>query len=100
MVVLLAMVIVGEPLVAVGALFVAGLGLANGAPLLFSAGGDAKDLSVASAIAATATMADIGLLMGPPILGVVAQQLSLGIVLSIVAGLVGLVALGSGGVGL
>jgi predicted MFS family arabinose efflux permease len=84
---------VGEPAFVAPALLLVGLGLANGAPLLISAAGNAEDMTSAAAVAAASMMANAGLLVAPPLFGLVAQRSSLGVVILIAAGLIGLVAL-------
>ncbi|MDO8210890.1 MFS transporter [Conexibacter sp. CPCC 206217] len=81
----LAMVIVGEPLVAIPCLLLFGLGVANGVPLLFSAAGRVRDMAPGPAIAAVSTMGYFGLLAGPPLLGFVADATSLALALAITA---------------
>jgi predicted MFS family arabinose efflux permease len=71
------MLLTGEPLLALPALALAGLGLANGVPLLFSAAGRSREMSPGPAIAAVSTMSYGGLLAGPPLLGFVADLTSL-----------------------
>lgn len=81
----LLIVITGEPLVALPALALVGLGVANGVPLLFSAAGRARDMTPGPALAAVSTMGYFGLLAGPPLLGFVADATSLGLSLGLVA---------------
>jgi predicted MFS family arabinose efflux permease len=82
---LAAMLLIGAPLVALPALLLAGLGVANGVPLLFSAAGHARDMSPGPAIAAVSTMSYFGLLAGPPLLGFLADLSSLPLALSVTA---------------
>lgn len=88
-----AMLLVGLPGVALAALLLAGLGAANGVPLLFSAAGHARDMDAGPAIAAVSMAGYFGLLAGPPLLGFVADATSLPAALAIVAVLTGVVAL-------
>ncbi|MDW5595521.1 MFS transporter [Conexibacter stalactiti] len=86
----------GEPLLALPALALAGLGLANGVPLLFSAAGRSREMSPGPAIAAVSTMSYGGLLAGPPLLGFVADLTSLPWALSATVALTAVVALAAG----
>lgn len=93
---LAAMVVLGLPGAALLLLLLAGLGVANGVPLLFSAAGRIRDMAPGPAIAATSTMGYLGLLAGPPLLGFVADATSLPLALAITALLTGGVALLAG----
>lgn len=86
----------GQPLVALPALAVAGLGVANGVPLLFSAAGHRRDMTPGPAIATVSTMSYGGLLAGPPLLGFLADATSLPLALSTTAALTATVALLAG----
>jgi len=90
---LAATVATGLPAVALAGLLLAGLGVANGVPLLFSAAGRIRDMAPGPAIAAASTMGYLGLLAGPPLLGFVADATSLPLALAITALLTGAVAL-------
>ncbi len=74
---LAAVLLVGEPVVALVGLFVIGLGVANGVPLMFSAAGRVPDTPAGPGIAAVSTMGSLGFLAGPPIIGFAADQISL-----------------------
>jgi hypothetical protein len=87
-----AMLLIGSPFAALPALALAGLGVANGVPLLFSAAGRVRDMAPGPAIAAVSTMSYFGLLAGPPFLGFLAGLTSLPLALSTTAVLIGLVA--------
>lgn len=93
---LAAMLLVGEAWLALPALLLVGLGVANGVPLLFSAAGRTRDMAPGPAIAAVSTMGYFGLLAGPPLLGFVADATSMPIALSITAVLLATVALLAG----
>lgn len=93
---LAATLLTGEPLLALPALALAGLGLANGVPLLFSAAGRSREMSPGPAIAAVSTMSYGGLLAGPPLLGFVADLTSLPWALSLTVALTAVVALAAG----
>jgi hypothetical protein len=64
------------PVIVVG-LAVAGLGVANIVPLLFSAAGNTPGQPASTAVAAVATTGYFGLLAGPPVIGVLAEATSL-----------------------
>ena len=91
-----AMLLIGVPGVALVALLLAGLGAANGVPLLFSAAGHARDMDAGPAIATVSSAGYFGLLAGPPLLGFVADATSLPAALGIVALLTAVVALNAG----
>ena len=85
-----------EPALALPALALTGLGLSNGVPLLFSAAGRVRGIAPGPAQAAVSTMGYGGLLVGPPLLGLLANATSLPIALGLSAALVGLVSLLAG----
>jgi predicted MFS family arabinose efflux permease len=93
---LAAMLAVGDALVALPALALAGLGVANGVPLLFSAAGRIRDMPPGPALAAVSTMSYLGLLAGPPLLGMLAGLTSLPAALSVTAALTATVAVLAG----
>ncbi|MEL7435222.1 MAG: MFS transporter [Chloroflexota bacterium] len=64
---------------------IAGLGLAVGIPLAFSASGKLPNISPGRAVAGVATIGYAGFLVGPPIIGFVAEATSLRFGLAIVA---------------
>ncbi|MFM0740106.1 MFS transporter [Paraburkholderia xenovorans] len=70
-----------------------GLGLANMMPVLFAAAENVKGIHAAEGLAHVAGLAYFGLLLGPVIIGVVAQMTSLPIGLSVVAVCSALIAL-------
>jgi fucose permease len=72
-----AMLLIGEPAVALAGLFLVGLGVANGVPLMFSAAGRQPDTPPGPGIAAVSSMGSLGFLAGPPVIGVVADAVSL-----------------------
>ena len=74
---LLALLAIGEPPVALAGLFLVGLGLANGVPLLFSAAGRRAEGAAGPDIAAVSALGSIGFLAGPPFIGLLAQGVSL-----------------------
>jgi hypothetical protein len=60
-----------------GGLIGVGLGLSVLVPLAFSAAGRSRDMPAGAAIAAVATMSYLGFLIGPPTIGLVAEQVGL-----------------------
>ena len=74
---LAAMLAVGSAALALPALFLVGLGVANGVPLMFSAAGRRGDTAPGPAIAAVSSTGSIGFLLGPPIIGFLAGATSL-----------------------
>jgi fucose permease len=72
-----AMLLIGQPAAALIGLFLVGLGVANGVPLMFSAAGRQPDTPPGPGIAAVSSMGSLGFLAGPPVIGVVADAASL-----------------------
>ena len=72
-----AMLLIGQPAVALVGLFLVGLGVANGVPLMFSAAGRQPDTPPGPGIAAVSSMGSLGFLAGPPVIGVLADAVSL-----------------------
>jgi fucose permease len=72
-----AMLLIGQPAVALAGLFLVGLGVANGVPLMFSAAGRQPDTPPGPGIAAVSSMGSLGFLAGPPVIGVLADAVSL-----------------------
>ena len=72
-----ALLLIGQPAVALAGLFLVGLGVANGVPLMFSAAGRQPDTPPGPGIAAVSSMGSLGFLAGPPVIGVLADALSL-----------------------
>ena len=64
-------------MVVFGGLLVVGLGLSVLVPLAFGAAGLSRDAAPGAAIAAVATVGYVALLAGPPVIGLVAQQVTL-----------------------
>jgi MFS family permease len=87
-----------HPLVAILAFGVAGLGLANVAPVAFSTAGARSPDNAASAVAAVATLGYGGVLMGPVLLGFIAHMTSLGGALAVAMLLCVMIAAGAGAV--
>jgi fucose permease len=74
---LAAMLLLGSPAVALACLFLVGVGVANGVPLMFSAAGRQPDTLPGAGIAAVSSMGSLGFLAGPPIIGFLADATSL-----------------------
>ncbi len=70
-----------------------GLGCANIVPIMFSATGKQRVMPQALAIPAVSTLGYIGVLAGPAVVGLVAQQFSLPFALYLIAGLIALATL-------
>ena len=58
-------------------MFLVGLGVANGVPLMFSAAGRLPDVAPGPGIGAVSSMGSLGFLAGPPLLGFAADATSL-----------------------
>jgi fucose permease len=74
---LAAMLLIGQPAAALVGLFLVGLGVANGVPLMFSAAGRQPDTPPGPGIAAVSSMGSLGFLAGPPVIGFLADAISL-----------------------
>jgi beta-phosphoglucomutase-like phosphatase (HAD superfamily)/fucose permease len=74
---LAAMLLIGQPAAALAGLFLVGLGVSNGVPLMFSAAGRQPGTPPGPAIAAVSSMGSLGFLAGPPLIGFVAGAISL-----------------------
>jgi MFS family permease len=72
-----AMLLIGQPAAALIGLFLVGLGVSNGVPLMFSAAGRQPDTPPGPGIAAVSSMGSLGFLAGPPIIGFMADAVSL-----------------------
>lgn len=70
-----------------------GLGLANIVPLLFSVAGSLPNVAPGKGIAGVAMAGYAGFLAGPPIIGIVAQEVNLSVALGLLAVLLAVVAL-------
>ena len=71
------LLLVGQPVAALAGLFLVGLGVANGVPLMFSAAGRQPDTPEGPGIAAVSSMGSMGFLAGPPLIGFMADVISL-----------------------
>jgi len=76
-----------------------GLGIANAVPILFSAAARVPGVAAGRAIAGVATLGYLGLLAGPPLIGLVADGFGLRFALGIVAASCAVIALGGRMVG-
>ena len=74
---LAAMLLIGQPAAALVGLFVVGLGVSNGVPLMFRAAGRQPDMPPGPGIAAVSSMGSLGFLAGPPLIGFAADAISL-----------------------
>jgi fucose permease len=90
-----AALLAGHPAAAVLGFAGMGLGLANFAPIVFSAAGRLPDLAPGIGIAAVSTAGYRGFLAGPPLIGLVAEASGLPVALGLVAATVGLMVLGA-----
>jgi fucose permease len=72
-----AMLLIGQPAAALIGLLLVGLGVSNGVPLMFSAAGRQPDTPPGPGIAAVSSMGSLGFLAGPPVIGFVADAISL-----------------------
>jgi MFS family permease len=70
-----------------------GLGLANIVPLLFSVAGSLPNVAPGKGIAGVAMAGYAGFLAGPPVIGIVAQEVNLSVALGLLAVLLAVVAL-------
>ncbi|MCB2406347.1 MFS transporter [Hymenobacter lucidus] len=84
---LLSLLLVPLTAVGIGGLFLIGLGLATIIPTVFSAAGQQHDLSPGIALGIISTIGYGGFLLGPPVIGWLADALTLRWALGIVAGL-------------
>jgi MFS family permease len=90
-----AALLAGHPAAAVLGFAGMGAGLANIAPIVFSAAGRLPDLAPGIGIAAVSTAGYCGFLAGPPLIGLVAEASGLPVALGLVAGTVGLLVMGA-----
>jgi len=74
---LAAFLLAGTPAAGLAGLFLVGLGVANGVPLMFSAAGRQPDTPPGPGIAAVSSMGSLGFLAGPPFIGFMADAVSL-----------------------
>lgn len=86
------LLVAGQPYVALVGFTMVGLGVANGLPLLFSAGGRIPPSG--PSLSAVFTVAYAGFLVGPPVIGLLSDRIGLTGALGCLAILSGIVALG------
>ncbi len=86
---IMAAIITTEWLIVLLGFAAVGLGLANIVPLSFSAAGKLPNLPAGVGIAGVATIGYAGFLVGPPLIGLIAEATSLRIALLVVAVLIG-----------
>lgn len=89
-------VLIAHPLVALVGFACVGLGLANIVPVLFTAAGRTPGTAVGTGVAAVASAGYFGFLIGPPVIGFMAQATSLAGGLGLVTMLMALLALLAG----
>jgi fucose permease len=85
-----------HPAACVAGFALAGLGLAPVVPLLYSAASRAPGSTSAAAIAAASSIGYSGMVIGPPLIGAIAEVSSLGAALWVVVAAIALLALGAG----
>jgi fucose permease len=76
------LLVIAHPVAALAGLFLVGIGVANGVPLLFSAAGAGGVETAGPSIAAVSSMGSLGFLVGPPFIGVLADATSLPLALT------------------
>ena len=86
------LLLAGEPAVAVVGFTLVGLGVSNSVPLLFSAAGRVPGTDSAPALAAVFTMGYTGFIAGPPVIGILADLISLPAALALLCAAAGAVA--------
>jgi fucose permease len=79
-----ATLLIGQPWVALVGFALVGVGMANVVPVLFSAAARVPGTTPAHGIAAVSSVGYLGFMVGPPLIGVVAQRSSLAMALSLV----------------
>ena len=84
----------GNPIAALVGFGAVGLGLANAVPILFSLAGNIPSVLPELAIAGVATAGYCGFLLGPPVIGIIAERFTLGAGLALVAIALAVLALG------
>jgi fucose permease len=80
------------PVVVFGGLIGVGLGLSVLVPLVFGVAGRSKDMHTGTAIAAVATVGYFAFLIGPPTIGLIAEQVTLRGAFILLVVLLGLIA--------
>ncbi|GAA3996010.1 MFS transporter [Hymenobacter fastidiosus] len=87
---LLSMLLLPTPLVGIGGLFLIGLGLAGVVPTVFSAAGRQPGMAPGVAVGLVSTIGYGGFLLGPPLIGWLADGFTLRAALGVVVGLLAL----------
>jgi fucose permease len=90
-----ALLLVGQPWVAYVGYALVGIGLAPVVPILFNAATKVPGVSRAAAIAAASSIGYAGFMLGPPLIGALAQAVSLTAALGVVVVAAALLALGA-----
>jgi hypothetical protein len=75
--------VVPQPVIAILGFALVGIGLANLVPIFFAAAGNAPGQSAGAGIAALATIGYTGFLVGPPVIGLVADATTLAVALGL-----------------
>ncbi len=91
-----AALLVGRPAAGVAGCALVGLGIANIIPLLFSAAARVRGVEPGRALSAVATTGYLGFLVGPPLIGAVAEIAGLAAGLALVTGACALIAARAG----
>ena len=87
---------IGRPFAAIIGFGLVGLGIANIIPVLFSAAGGIRGVPAGPALAAVATTGYFGFLVGPPLIGLVAEITSLSAALGLASVFCALIAASAG----
>jgi predicted MFS family arabinose efflux permease len=82
---MLALLAIAHPLAALAGFALVGLGISNVVPVLFAAASKLRGVTPAHGIAGVAGMGYLGMLAGPPLIGLIAQFSSLPLALCLVA---------------
>jgi fucose permease len=90
-----ALLLVGQPWVAFVGYALVGIGLAPVVPILFNAATKVPGVSRAAAIASASSIGYAGFMLGPPLIGVLAQAVSLTAAMGVVVVAAALLALGA-----
>ncbi len=88
--------VVGSPGAAVAGFAAVGFGIANLIPIVFRAAGRLPGVAPSEGIAAVGTAGYVGLLAGPPLIGLVADAVTLPGALAVVVGALGWIAVAAG----
>ena len=91
--------VIATPVPAIVGFGMVGLGVANMIPILFSAAGKTQGVQPGTALSAVASMGYFGFLIGPPLIGLVAEVTSLPVALGIVSVCCAIVAVRASAIG-